>query len=103
MAPNIKEYNERFNEKQKMIDKENAKVYSKAVNIVVAENLNSYAYMDVMMKIMDEIIKYQKKETPPEEMFGGNVEEYAKKLCEGKPKKKPAEYLFGRLCLSLFR
>ena len=91
MAPNIKEYNNKFDEKQKQISKEHAKLYSKAVSAVSSENLNTFSYMNVMMKVMDEIIRGQKKGLAEEEFFGGDMDGYIKKLCDGKPKKKPAE------------
>lgn len=97
MSVNIKQLNETFNAKQQMIEKNNAKLYSKAVNLVSAENLNNIAYRDVMIIIMDEIIKYQKKKLPMEEIFGGNIEEYVKNLCKNRPKKKVEETVLEAL------
>ncbi len=97
MKQHIKQLNETFNAKQQLIEKDFAKVYSDAVNIVASENLNSIAYMDVMIKIMDEIIRYQKKKLPAEEIFGGDAEGYAKKLCADRPKKKAVETIFEAL------
>ncbi len=91
MKEYIKQLNDTFNEKQKLIDKDNSKLYSEAQNIVNSENLNTIAYMEVMIKIMDEIIRAQKKRTPTEEIFGGKTEEYVKNICMDKPRKKAVE------------
>ncbi len=97
MKEHIKQLNATFNEKQKMIAKENSKLYSDTVSIVSSENLNTVAYLDVMIRIMDEIIRCQKKRIPTEEIFGGKTEEYVRNLCKDKPKKKTIETVLEAL------